>query len=295
MKQDHRERDAFGCPLANLADDAALLGADIRFYRKRAVHPPEGLVATPGTARGTLIGLSVKPGHYRRIHHAHHASQHDFGENGVYIRRFSDPYKAELSGSFDFILMEISPAGLERIADGADCAALAALADVTGEDDPVLGGLARALFASAGGGAVPSPLFVEQMAAAIGTHLVTRYGDRRRGTPRGRRLSTRQAAEVQDMLRARLAGDVCIDTLAAACKLSRSTFLRAFRETTGRTPHNFLIEQRIDKARDLLLNSAASLSEIARDCGFSDQAHFSRVFAARLGAPPSVWRRNRLA
>ena len=100
-----RDRDRFGCPLAGLEDDDVIVGADIRFIRRRAAQAPQGYVSTPGSGRGTLVGLSMKAGHQRRIHHEHHASAHVFAENGIYIRRFADPYKAEMAGSFDFALM----------------------------------------------------------------------------------------------------------------------------------------------------------------------------------------------
>ncbi|OLP57006.1 hypothetical protein BJF92_21080 [Rhizobium rhizosphaerae] len=289
------DRDRFGCSLAGLEEDDVLIGADIRFIRRRAARAPEGFVSTPASGRGTLIGLSMKPGHQRRIHHAHHASLHDFAENGLYIRRFADPYKAEMAGSFDFALMEISAAALATIADQAECRHVEGLSEQAGAADLVLGGLTRALFAHAQGPMPTSPLFIAQIGAAIGTHLVRRYGEGRTTEPQGgRRLTPRQLGLITQRMRAQPKGDPGIDELCALTGLSRSIFLRAFRETTGRTPHQWLVEQRLDKARDLLLNSDAPLAAIAEACGFADGAHFSRVFAASMGAPPGAWRRRRL-
>lgn len=94
------------------------------------------------------------------------------------------------------------------------------------------------------------------------------------------------------MLLAKTHGNVSIEEIANACNLSRSYFIRAFRETTDRTPHQWLLEHRIDRARDLLKHSDLSLSEIAVACGFSDQSHFTRTFSQMIGTPPGSWRRQ---
>jgi AraC-like DNA-binding protein len=96
----------------------------------------------------------------------------------------------------------------------------------------------------------------------------------------------------KDMLLAKAQGNASIEEIANACNLSRSYFIRAFRETTHRTPHQWLLEQRIDRARDLLKHSDSSLTEIAMTCGFSDQSHFTRTFSQLVGMPPGMWRRQ---
>ena len=73
---------------------------------------------------------------------------------------------------------------------------------------------------------------------------------------------------------------------------SPSYFIKAFKTTTGRTPHRWLQEYRVGKAKGLLLRSL-SIAEIALECGFADQSHFTRVFRNVTGTPPGMWRRQR--
>jgi AraC-like DNA-binding protein len=80
-----------------------------------------------------------------------------------------------------------------------------------------------------------------------------------------------------------------IGGLAATCNLSRSYFIKAFKKTTGRTPHRWLLQHRIDKAKELLLHSLP-IAEISLECGFTDQSHFTCVFTNIMGMPPGVWR-----
>lgn len=94
------------------------------------------------------------------------------------------------------------------------------------------------------------------------------------------------------MIDSRLNGDLAIDDLASACNLSPGVFMRAFRDTTGKTPHQWLTKRRVERSRDLLLDSNLTLIEIARSCGFTDQSHFTRIFARETGTPPGAWRRS---
>ncbi|NRP74704.1 HTH-type transcriptional activator RhaR [Ensifer psoraleae] len=291
---DPRPRDSLGCSLERLDEDRRIDGGNMTFHRKRSASAPPGRVSTPATGHGYLIGLSVSGGHRRRIFRERHSTVHDFEENSIYVRSFSDSYQADLRGSFDFMLLEVSHSALERIADGADVKGVTELHAIAERSDPVLGGMLAALFATVDGRADRSALFVDQLSVAIGIHIVQQYGNARAVmTGRGRTLSSRSQAMLRELAQSRLSGDLTIEELAEACQLSQATFLRAFRETLGKTPHQWLSQQRIDKASHLLQFTETPLREIATVCGFSDQSHFTRAFVQATGTTPGVWRRHR--
>jgi len=85
--------------------------------------------------------------------------------------------------------------------------------------------------------------------------------------------------------------EVSLQSLAQETGYSRVHFLRMFRAATGRSPHNYLMNMRVERARELLSNSAFSLIEIALECGFSSHSHLTRVFRQFLGVTPSEYRR----
>ncbi len=105
-------------------------------------------------------------------------------------------------------------------------------------------------------------------------------------------LSRRQMSRVVDYVWANLTRNVSLAELATLVGLSPDHFGVAFRTTAGKTPHQFLLHCRIDAAKDILLRENASLSAVAVDTGFSDQAHFTRVFRRLTGQTPALWRRE---
>ncbi|MGO4837788.1 helix-turn-helix domain-containing protein, partial [Rhizobiaceae sp. 2RAB30] len=92
-----------------------------------------------------------------------------------------------------------------------------------------------------------------------------------------------------DLLSDGLAEKLTLDDLAQAAGLPRQRLIRAFRRATGFTPHAFLVNRRVDVAKDMLRRGSDPLS-VAMATGFSDQAHLNRIFKARVGVTPGVVR-----
>jgi AraC family transcriptional regulator len=107
----------------------------------------------------------------------------------------------------------------------------------------------------------------------------------------GGTLARWQERRAKELLAANLADGIALSDLASACRLSVRHFTRAFRGSTGMSPHAWLLHLRIEKAKALLTKSHRLLSEIALDCGFADQSHFSRTFKRSVGLSPGAWQR----
>jgi transcriptional regulator GlxA family with amidase domain len=84
------------------------------------------------------------------------------------------------------------------------------------------------------------------------------------------------------------------DELAALARLTCAHFGRAFRNSFGEPPHEYVIRRRIERAQGLMLSTDASLSDIALDCGLADQSHLTRLFRRIVGESPRAWRRARI-
>jgi AraC-like DNA-binding protein len=92
---------------------------------------------------------------------------------------------------------------------------------------------------------------------------------------------------------ANLEANIDLSDLAAVANLSRCHFARAFKQSAGATPHDYLVQRRLERAQELLADTEMPLAEIALATGFSDQSHFSRRFRERLQSSPSAFRRAR--
>lgn len=93
-------------------------------------------------------------------------------------------------------------------------------------------------------------------------------------------------------MREHLGETVSISEVARACRLSLSYFVRAFANTAGVAPYDWFLGQRIVLAQKLLARTSPSLAEIALECGFVDQSHFTNTFVRRVGMTPLRWRRH---
>ncbi len=104
-------------------------------------------------------------------------------------------------------------------------------------------------------------------------------------------LAAWQVRRVQTFIEARPGQAVSVADLASIARVSRSHFSRGFRISFGESPYSYLLRLRIDRSLVLLRNTDLPLCLVATECGFSDQAHFNRVFKQRLGGSPGTWRR----
>ncbi|MDQ2147678.1 AraC family transcriptional regulator [Alcaligenaceae bacterium C4P045] len=95
---------------------------------------------------------------------------------------------------------------------------------------------------------------------------------------------------VLDLLRRDQACDTSLTELARTAGVSRYRLIRVFRAATGMTPHAWILNRRVNLARERI-RSGADIACVAQDLGFADQAHFQRVFKAHTGITPGGFRR----
>ena len=176
--------------------------------------------------------------------------------------------------------------GLNRLGDAQiDSGAVVA--------DSILFNLASSLLPSFEDGAVVSQLFVDSISQAVASHVLATYcGAKLLDKPLRGGLAAWQQKRVLEMIEAKLTADISLDDLAAECRLSPRHLSRAFRQSMGMPPHQWLLNRRIEKAKVLLRDGRIPLLGVALGCGFADQSHFTRAFTSATGTPPGLWRRQ---
>lgn len=105
-------------------------------------------------------------------------------------------------------------------------------------------------------------------------------------------LAPWQVSLAQSFMIKHLSEPLHLPELARMCRLSPTYFVRAFANTVGMAPYAWFVDRRVAQAQILLADSKLPLAQIALDCGFSDQAHFTKAFGKATGTTPARWRRG---
>jgi AraC family transcriptional regulator len=136
-------------------------------------------------------------------------------------------------------------------------------------------------------------LFVDHVMLAVGVHIAQTYGGMQPvSRPVRGGLAPWQERRAREFLLANIKRGVALKEVARECGLSVGHFSHAFRRTLGVAPHQWLTEQRVVLSKDKLRDHGLSLSDVAMECGFSDQSHLTRVFRQTVGVTPGAWRRG---
>lgn len=212
----------------------------------------------------------------------------------IHINDMRHGWLADLHGAFDVANFYIPQSAIDEITDDEE---LGDAHDLhcpieDGNTDFVVRNFAMALLPAISQPEQANRLFLDHAWRAIAAHLVRCYGssDLRPRTSRGG-LAPWQERRAKEMLLADLSGNVTLADLAKACRLSCSQFSQAFRQTVGRPPHQWLLFQRVERSKELILNGDQPLCEIALATGFADQSHFTRVFSRMVKTSPAAWAR----
>lgn len=219
-------------------------------------------------------------------------SQGAYPVGGVSVLSLAEIPKVFTPHSFDALGLYVSQTALDEIAHSLRVPRVDRLVWEYGQPDSAVHHLGQTLVSSLERPNGTSQLFVDHVLHALNCHFVSSYGGVRVPPPlAGGGLSAFQMRRATEFLGANLDGNVNLRQVAEICDLSLSHFARAFKQTFRKPPYQWLLERRIDKARDLLLNSRLPLADIAFQCGFTDQSGFNRSFKKICGATPGEWRR----
>jgi AraC family transcriptional regulator len=204
-------------------------------------------------------------------------------------------FSCTLDCGFDYVHYHVPREGLDDIARDHQIKTVENYKFGVCEDDLVIAQLTKTILPLATSRNWSSMLAIDQFSLMFGAHLLQTYG----GLARLPEVVTRglapwQAQRAAEVLRSRLDGGVRLSTLARECGMSVSHFTRSFRATFGVSAHGWLIQRRIDLAKDLMLTTKLALVEIALRTGFSDQAALTRAFSQIVGASPGQWRRDQI-
>jgi AraC family transcriptional regulator len=137
------------------------------------------------------------------------------------------------------------------------------------------------------------PLYGDLLALSLSVALIRNYGhvSLTPSVVKGG-ISRPNLHRVLEFIAANLQNEIHLEDLARVASLSVFHFARAFRQSMGLTPHQYVLQRRIDNARSLLRLPGATIGAVAAATGFADASHFSKIFRKQVGVTPKTWQRQ---
>ena len=159
--------------------------------------------------------------------------------------------------------------------------------------DPRLSALVAAARAEMVAGFPSGRLFMDSVEQAMAVALVEGHAVRHRPVQiyRGG-LGSARLRRVKELVHAKMGDDLSLDEMAQSIGLSTAHFARMFRKSTGETPHQFVLRQRVERAKAMLRVPDARVLDVAVACGFTTQQHFAQVFRDVCGVSPTQYRQD---
>jgi AraC family transcriptional regulator len=202
---------------------------------------------------------------------------------------FSNRLKAERGLFVNVLLLALNPGFVSRVAKELELdASRIELTEQRGITDPTFRHIALALRAGVQTGVALDRMYGEALSTALAVHLLREYGaavlmpkTQYGGLPRQKLV--RAVEYIQDQLNA----DLTVSGIAHAVGMSRNHFTRLFKESTGQTPYQYVVDARVKKAKELLTTGKFTISQAAYHVGFVDQSPLTRHFKRVFGLPPS--------
>jgi AraC family transcriptional regulator len=212
----------------------------------------------------------------------------------VTIHSRHTPVASRWQRSLEFLTLSLDPALVAQTAEGGSDTAGVNLKFSQGIQDQQVRQVMLALRAELSEGCPSGRLYGEGLATALASHLLQCHAvpwtlnSLHRGG-----LSPTQVRRVISYIDAHLGEELSLRRLSELIHLSPYHFVRAFRQSTGRSPHRYVLEQRIARAQVRLMEPELSLADVGYELGFASQAHFTTTFRKLVGITPGTWRAKR--
>jgi AraC family transcriptional regulator len=199
----------------------------------------------------------------------------------------------DIPGLINVVQLYIPHRTLERVAREADKATSGNLLERTGHPDPITSRLLMSAADVLDGNERLDAFFRHQLTELLATRLLAAHaGAPTTFQPVTGGLAPTTLSRAIERLRSDSHADVSLTALASDAGLSRFHFCRAFKESTGLSPHAWLRQHRLDQAMNILRDTDASIVSVAMELGYASQTAFAAAFRKLTGESPSDWRRR---
>jgi AraC family transcriptional regulator len=215
--------------------------------------------------------------------------------NDMAVVPCGDPSAWTIETRSDIIHIDLDKALIDKVAlEAFDTdPAVFALRPLVHAQDMEIGLIAQMLLRELGDEPMDGHFYAESLANVLAVHLVSKYSNlsKKLMLPRGG-LPKHLLIRTVDYLEAHLDEGASLEQLGDMTGYSIWHFSRLFKRSTGLSPHQYLIELRLERAKHLLASTEANIADVAQQVGLADQSHLARLFRAHVGVTPAKYRHD---
>lgn len=216
--------------------------------------------------------------------------------NNLCITPAGQPISAEWYGKLDNLMMLLNTGFVSRTAIENGFSPNVEFVELYKSNDPLIQNIGLTLLETSAKDDVAGGLFADSLIQTLTLHLLTNYTHASKvPTVSTGGLSGFRLNRVIEFIDANLENDISLGDLASVADLSQFHFSRAFRKSTGKTPQQFVMQQRLERAKLLLARPDLPIVEVSLRSGFKNQSHFTSWFRRYTNFTPKIWRELKLA
>lgn len=249
--------------------------------------------------------LSVEPNKHILVLHNNHQSTLEWKINGSRKKerfRNSDLIinPAGLNSNphwetdVELLVLAINPTFIQFVAEEMNCPANVGIFPQFKFQDQFLELMTRKLVNEFENKPKPDFVYAESLTYALVAHIIRKYsrdGKHNQAISKNG-LPPAQLSRIIDYINQHIGKDLTLEDIADIAGFSPSHFITLFKNATGLTPHQYIIKRKVAFAKNQLINTKQSISQIALNTGFADQSHLTRVMRKHTGFTPGDIRKN---
>lgn len=218
-----------------------------------------------------------------------------FRTGSVLLVPAGTPHQASWDTENRYLILSLEPSALLHAARAAGDHQVADLVPRFTEADPLVHGIGLSLKAELESGNLGGQLYADTLCCTLLAHLLRHYTSLKNTTQKNNfptqagglpRYRLQQVIEYVDTY---LDQELTLANLAAIAQLSPNHFTRLFKQSTRLTPHQYLIQQRVERAKRLLIEGKLAIADVALAVGFTHQSHLNRHFKRWVGTTPKAF------
>jgi AraC family transcriptional regulator len=195
--------------------------------------------------------------------------------------------------TFEFLAIALDPAFLAHSFQDAGLSESIQFQARRAAFDPVIAQFARRFKTEIESGSYCGALYGESLAIAFSLHLLEHHSQHPKSISQSRgKLTAIQLRELIELIHTNLSEELSLSNLAAHLNLSPFHFARLFKSSLGLSPHQYVLQNRVERAKKLIMVSKSSdlrLIDVALQVGFYDQSHLGKAFKRVVGVSPKVF------